>query len=204
MAKARNIALRKVVFDIDDTCWPLGKTAAKRSGIEFSKMQEFQVMKNSALTMEERTRLNEALYDPTIYRELEFYPGFKEILTLRECGADSYFSSNSFSQEINDHKAERLLVALPKFPADHVQLHLIDDESTVRKKIPEDTYILVNDSPYTVARSPARYNIVPMMPWNQTEAAIEMLRDIVYVFVPAGQMEKICAIVRFLLRQPNE
>lgn len=200
LPQAKSLARRKVVFDIDDTTRPLGKTAAEISQIPFQKMREFQVLHNEALAMDERVRLNDALHDVKTYEQLEFYYGFEKLMELEKLGAELYFSSNAFSQEVNDLKAQQVLRALPDFPPERLQFYVVSDAGTVQKKIDEGTYILVDDSPYTIARSPARYNIVPTMPWNQTTKAYELMRDKVYTLVPAENMMAIYSVIRFLLR----
>lgn len=195
---------KKTVFDIDDTSWPLGRIASNLSGIPYNSMVEFQVLRNPLLTKVERQRLSAVLHDPATYRRIEFYPNFDKIMSLEEYGAELFVNSNSFSQEINGDKMRQVLKEVPSFPESHMWFGVVNDESTGYKKIDDDTYILVDDSPYTIATSPARYNIVPEMPWNQTQEALEMMRNCTYVFVPAGDMERIYAIIRYLLSHDND
>lgn len=193
------LGMRKLVFDIDDTCRPLGRVAAELSGIPYEKIVEFQALKNPALNEDERLRFNEVLHDYKTYEQVEFYPGFERLAELQRYGAEVYFRSNGFSQEINDLKREQILAKLPDFPLDHMQFFTIDDNTTTHKVIGDDTFIAFEDNPYVVEKSLARFNVVPEMPWNITKEAKLMMGRVNYTLIPAGQMSTLYEIAKYFL-----
>lgn len=54
--------IKNVVFDLDDTLWPLNKKAAAMANIELSKLTNFIVEDNVLLTSDEKRRLLEVYY----------------------------------------------------------------------------------------------------------------------------------------------
>lgn len=50
--------IRKVVFDLDDTLWPLNKRACKLTNVDFDKIRNFVLSENPLVTEDERERLS--------------------------------------------------------------------------------------------------------------------------------------------------
>ncbi len=178
MGKKLNSTPAKIVFDVDDVLWPLGMTIVKRLGIEPERyFYHFKVIENAKLSKPAQEAIIAAFADVRFFQEIEFFPGIREILEPRELGAVINIKSNCFSEQIADLKIQQLLAAVPGLTKDDIEVSIIDYSRTHAKAIDTDTTIFVDDSPYNVATSPARVNIMPDLGgWNNDASAKELLR----------------------------
>lgn len=191
--------LRTVVFDIDDIVWGGQRRVAARLGIPFELLEEFHILENQRLTEAQRLAVNNCYRDPSFYRDIPFFPGFERILELEKFGARLQFNSNCFSQEALESKRDQIRIVLPDARPEQFRFNLVDGSTTIKKKFDDDSFIVVDDSPYNIAKSPAPYNIMPIVPWTQTPKALEMVSGKKVFYVPEGDMEAIYRVVRQLL-----
>ena len=64
--------IKSVVFDLDDTLWPLNKKAAAMAEIELSKLTNFAVEDNILLTSNEKRRLLEVYSSIDLWKDIKF------------------------------------------------------------------------------------------------------------------------------------
>lgn len=70
--------IKNVVFDLDDTLWPLNKKAAAMAKIELSKLTNFIVEDNVLLTSDEKRRLLD------VYNSIDLWKIFSMNLKLQK------------------------------------------------------------------------------------------------------------------------
>ena len=69
------------------------------------------------------------------------------------------------------------LLSVVNIPEENIKCNIIDHSKAMRKEIDKDTDILVEDSPYNIAISPAKINIVINHPWNLSKEANDMMKS---------------------------
>ncbi len=156
---------RNVVFDLDDTLWPLNKIACKLLNIDFRKINCFIASENKLLNDDEKSKLISLYGNPELWKHISWYSGYKTLMDLERYNAKVWIISNCMNQEVADFKRSFLSKEL-NIPDNQIILNV---SSEVReKKLVEDTYILADDSPFNIENSNATYNIVPNRAWNQS------------------------------------
>lgn len=201
LSSSLQFPLRKIIFDMDDVLWGYTKYVMSQVNIPYEKHIDFNVAKSPLLTPEEKQRFWHAYGDPSFCKNVQFYPGIRGLLQLPRFGAEPWIKSNSRNREIADFKFDCLTTTLPELPAEHIVLNLIDQPTTSAsgKVYDEDTFAVIDDSPYNILGSPAKYNIMPMHPWNQSREARAMLAHKNVYYIPAGDISIICALLQSLL-----
>jgi hypothetical protein len=86
-------------------------------------------------------------------------------MSLEQFGAKVYINSNCLNQEIVNFKRSFLHKELG-IPDDQIILNIITDVKV--KPLDNDMYIFIDDSPYNISNSKAKYNIIPNKPWNKS------------------------------------
>lgn len=182
----------KIVFDLDDVAHGLNKSIAQYLGIDYDDIVDFRAIENTRLPLETRQAINECYKDIKFFKNIQFYPGFERIMELQEkYPIYNQVNSSSFSQEIRYSKYRALRATVPLLLPKQIRLSLVGVKSTVHKRFDDDTLILLDDSPYNVALSPAKLNILPMQPWNQTPKALDLMKSKPIRFVPRGDFDAI-------------
>ena len=169
--------LLPAVFDLDDVCFGLNPRASEFTGIPLYKLSEFKVFDNQNLTPLEQQAVWDAYHNVELFRDIDFYLGFDDLLRLRQIGIDPFIKTNSFSVEIADLKLEQIRAHLPNLPQNHIIMNIIDEKTSLRKDIDESIFAFIDDSPYNIAKSRAQHNVVPMWPLNQTPRAQAMMLE---------------------------
>lgn len=200
-AKARDcpLPLRKIILDMDDVLWDSQRAFLTWAGIPYEKHIEFQTEKSPLLTPDERQKLLQAYSHLDCIKDLPFYPKLELFKELADYGGVIYVKSNSFTQEIADYKLIRLTEALPWLPAQRIELRIINQKTALGKSYDEDIFAAVDDSPYNIVTSPARYNIMLIHPWNQSSKAKQMVVGKNVFYTPTGDIEAICNLLQSLL-----
>lgn len=163
--------MKKIIFDIDDILWGLNERAAKMANLEYEKLTSFSVPLNKNLTKEEAKILTSVYENPSLFENIIWFNGIERIDSLP---ADVHIVSNIFQKEVDTLKRTQLHSVL-NIPDEKIHLNLVTDAT--KKTIPEDTYIFVDDSPYNIAASPAKHNIMLKRPWNQSENGKQIIGD---------------------------
>ncbi len=160
-----------VVFDIDDTLWPLTKRVAYKVGIDYSKLTAYRIEENPSVTPEQVKQVVELYSTGSTYRNIPWYNGVRRINSLK---AEVRINSNNLNEEVAAVKTEELAKVLT-LPADKITMNIIGEDYTY-KKLPTTMFILVEDSPYNIARSKAIHNILIKTPFNSSEYSMRIIR----------------------------
>lgn len=162
-----------VVFDVDDILWSLNKRAAKLAGIPYEKIHTYNASDNDQLTDEEKDRLNKVYFSTELFEEMNFYEGIERINNL---DAEVHIISHVLQTEAAELKKKNLLKVL-SIPEENIHLQLVS-LGTNKKELLENTFIFVDDSPYNIVNSTATYNIMLSKPWNTSDKAYEIMKDV--------------------------
>lgn len=171
--------MRKVVFDIDDTAWDLNGRICNMFGINMSLIEHFYIKYNDKLSEEQKKILLENYSNPEMFKNIEWYDGFTGIFDLEKLGCEVFINSNCNTEEVREVKQYELVDKLG-FNHDRVILNVVSN--TKHKDLGNDIYIFVDDSPFNLAKSEAKYNIALKKPWNTSESGKEIIgdKDVIY------------------------
>ena len=170
-----------VVFDLDDTLWNLNEKACKIAGVDYNKIRNFKLHENPFLTDSEKDKLWELYQNPMLWKDLEWLDGAKDIKDLESDDVEVWLVSNCLNINVEQFKRSILSKELG-LPDNRIMLNV--KVSVGDKKMPENTYIFVDDSPYNLNDSTAKYKIIPDRPWNRDYKSADTyrfnnLRDII-------------------------
>lgn len=166
----------KVVYDCDDVLWDLNTHVALLKGIDPNCLVNFAMLENEALTMPERKAMLAGFREPESFVDIQFYDGASEILAAEELGATVMINSNAYNEAIAELKREQLVKLLPQMAPEQMRINVIDPNGACHKEIERDLFIFVDDSPFNIALSEAKINIMPRRLWNVTPKAKEIVR----------------------------
>lgn len=169
--------LLKVVYDCDDVLWDLNTHVANLKGIDPNCLVNFAMLENEALTMPERRAMLDGFRDAASFVDIKFYEGANEILHAEELGATVMINSNAYNAEIAELKRQQLTRLLPEMAPEKMRINVIDPDGACHKEIERDLFIFVDDSPFNIALSEAKINIMPTRLWNVTPKAKEIVRE---------------------------
>lgn len=169
--------LLKVVYDCDDVLWDLNTHVANLKGINPNCLVNFAMLENEALTMPERRAMLDGFRDAASFVDIKFYDGANEILRAEELGATVMINSNAYNAEIAELKRQQLTRLLPEMAPEKMRINVIDPDGACHKEIERDLFIFVDDSPFNIALSEAKINIMPTRLWNVTPKAKEIVRE---------------------------
>ena len=158
--------MRNIVFDLDDTLWHLNKRASELTGIDFNKLKTFVTRENPLLTEEEKTILLDIYANPILWEKMEWIDGAKSIYSFEQLADDIkvYIVSNCMNQQVADYKRSFLSKELG-IPDNQIILNV--SMGAKKKKMIDNVYIFIDDSPYNITDSKAKYTFIPNKPWNQ-------------------------------------
>lgn len=162
-----------VVYDNDDVLFPLNEIICTKRNINIHKITDFYINTNKRLTSAEKEIIMQDYKDPDTFADMHYYEGadkIKEVERLSDL-IQVWICSNSFSREIANHKL-RQLPAITGITPDRIALNIINDENNTEKKLPDNVTIFIDDSPYNIAKSSAKLNIMVKQPWNMSNRAI--------------------------------
>lgn len=155
----------KVVYDVDDVLWPCTQVVYDKLGLKSAPQEDFHIDNNPHLSAEEKAKLSQAFADVSNFTQMPFYSAARDIFKVEELGAEVEINSNCYSKAILKAKHEQLTQLFDSDLESKLKLNLVTPHSN-HKHIPKDVLIFVDDSPYNVAGSDAKYNLVPRRPWN--------------------------------------
>ena len=169
--------LLKVVYDCDDVLWDLNTHVANLKGIDPNCLVNFAMLENEALTIPERRAMLDGFRDAASFVDIKFYDGASEILHAEKLGATVMINSNAYNAEIAELKRQQLTRLLPEMAPEKMRINVIDPDGACHKEIERDLFIFVDDSPFNIALSEAKINIMPTRLWNVTPKAKEIVRE---------------------------
>lgn len=171
--------VRVVIFDVDDTGWGLNDRVCDILGIDISKIKNFYIKHNEELDENQKELLLEKYSDSKIFENIEWYEGFGSIFDLEQLGCTVHINSNCNTQDVKETKHIELVDKLG-FPDEKVTLNVIADAKN--KNLDDDIYILVDESPFNIAKSKAMYNIALKKPWNTSKYGLETIGNKKVIF----------------------
>lgn len=163
-----------VIFDMDSTLWPFDHKLVRAMGLT-KPMNIYYVIGNPELTLEQQKIATQCFRDPDFYRDIEFYDGIEDLLRPEELGAEVRIETNSMSREISDLKPPQLLAAVKGLTPGHIRCHTLDSSQDKPKSIDPRVTVLVEDSPHTVAVSPAQMNVLMRISWNSSPEGVRVM-----------------------------
>lgn len=172
----------KIVFDIDDTLWGLNQHIGDDTGVVLSsQLTVYNPLDNKNLTTMQKSYMMTAYKHIETYKNIKWYEGVERINQLYLAGYDIEIKSNCYSEEIAHTKVAQLMQIL-NLPENAYNMQLITDADIGKKEIGEDVDIFVDDSPYNIATSKAKVNLVLKKPWNTSEWANGIIGDKVVLY----------------------
>lgn len=162
--------LLKVVYDVDDVLWGLNRRVERILGIDKSRNVEYCISRSPTFSPAEQSAIMKCFHDAETFKQMAFFPGASEILDCEPYGATVRIHSNCLTAAIAEQKRIQLHKLLPSLKPAFIKLSVVTPAAN-RKAIDQDAYIFVDDSPYNIASSTAKFNLVPRQPWNQTDKA---------------------------------
>lgn len=188
----------EIIFDVDDVLWPLVDRVFAKLNIPLEKETDFNFQANPVFTDQEKANIMDGFCNPETFNQMNFYPGLQELLRPEELGAKVFINSNSYNEAIAERKRQQLLHQLPNFPESRLTLNVISGHAN-KKRIRPHAFIFVDDSPYNIALSDALINILPIKPWNDTDAARQQMSE-------SGGMivEPVLEKLQEIVQKPNQ
>lgn len=165
----------KIVYDIDDTLWGLNKKVCEKLNIDENKIIKFEIRGIGELTEKQQDAIIKEYGNADNFKDIDWYEGVLDILKPEALGAEIHIKSNSVSKEIAKLKYTQLK-SLINISDDRLQLHIITAKDCKKKKLDGDMDIFIDDSPYNIANSTAKINIVLNHPWNMGKDAEEIMK----------------------------
>ena len=175
-----------VVYDMDDVLWPLNEHACSLTGIDYGKLCQYSLGDNPLLTKDEVKKLSQMYTNVDLWRDLKWERGAKSIHKLQDCGVKVMINSNCLSEEVASFKRSFVGRDL-KLPEPQIVLNVTTNWR--KKKMIDNTFIFVEDSPHNIEKSNAKYTIIIDKPWNrEVELKNNMFR--VYSLQEANRLVK--------------
>lgn len=164
--------MRKVVFDIDDTAWGLNDRVCSMLSIDINNILDFYIKNNNRLSESQQKSLLDSYSDYKVFENIKWYDGFTSIFDLEKFNCYVFINSNCSTLDVKNTKLVELVDKL-HFPSDRIILNIISDSKN--KRLDDDIYIFVDDSPFNIAKSNAVYNIALRKPWNTSDIGVETI-----------------------------
>lgn len=166
----------KVIYDVDDVLWPCTETIFRQLSIDYAKQDDFKVDNNAKFTAKEKQAAKDAFTEVKNFSNITFYPAARDIFKAEELGAKIEINSNCYAQNIIDVKYKQLQRL---FDSKNIEskLHLNLVTPHEHKTLPTDTYIFIDDNPYNIANSTAKFNLIPRRPWNTTSKMQQLAKS---------------------------
>lgn len=166
----------QIVFDVDSTLWPFEEVAPRLVGINPVLFQQTYIFReNPNLTQMQVALLLRLAGNPLLFEQMELFPGAADITRVQELGLEVVVNSNCQSRSVIPVKRRKLLDQIPKLDPDLIFLNNLAGGRDRPKALSSRTLILVEDSPFNVAESTAKVNILRKIPWNQSAEAKEIM-----------------------------
>lgn len=168
----------RITYDVDDVCWDFVGRLCERLGIQYCNWTSFYVSENTNFSPELVQRACDLLVDESLYYDMEFYDGIEDILRpWYDLGVKVNFNSNSPTQAMIDLKREQLKAAVPGLRDEDMTFNLIIPNQPSFKTLGDHTIVFVDDTPYHMLGSTARFNIMPKCPWNTSPEGLRILSN---------------------------
>lgn len=166
------MSLPLVIFDMDDVLWPLNERCTSILGITMEQLVDYSYLQNPLLTEQQRTMLGDLYKSPSTFKDIEWYSGVHRINTIH---ADVRVCSNNFNRAVAEQKIEEIKNSAV-FPLSVLTLRIVEEKNLTSKELlDQEIFAYVEDSPYNIAKSKAKYNIAIKKPYNTNSKALSMM-----------------------------
>lgn len=190
-----------IVFDVDDVLWDLNPVAAEWAGVDPAKLTTFSAYHNPNLTEAEKNAMIEAYCCADLFRGMKFDPEMVALVNELYHERKEYpvcIVSNSATEEIAKLKRPQLEAVLD-LPPERIILNTVNIGSeSLQKKLPDNVFALVDDSPHNIIGSAAKHKIMPAKTWNDGLLVNGML-DGCRVDRPACNLELVMVLYRYIM-----
>lgn len=160
---------KQIVFDMDDVMWDLNRHVLGTLSIPYEKLTTYSIYENPNIAEKEKELILHMYQNTDTYNNIKFCDRIINLINRIYKEYPEYgvkIVSNCCTAAIRDAKMEQLLNVLV-LPKEDIHLHVIDIKTeTLKKKLPENVFLFVDDSPYNILVSNARYKIMPAKPYN--------------------------------------
>lgn len=192
-----------IVFDMDDVLFYLNEKVARIKNIPYSKFTVFSPYNNPNLTEDEKQRVLSAYMDTNTYRDIEFIKPIIDLINwiYHECSDYQVcIISNNSTKDIRDVKLEQLREVLD-LPAEQIHMHIIDMATqSLQKKLPDDMFIFVDDSPHNIILANAVHKIMPARQHNKSVLDANGYLNGCYVDRPLTSDELVNLVIKYIER----
>ncbi len=163
---------RLVIFDVDDVMWDLNRKVSELTRIPYEKFTHFSIYENPDLMDYEKQYILDVYNDPETFKNICFKTAVIDLINRIYWDYPRYpvhIVSNCGSRIIKDSKMDQLLEVLD-LPEERIHLKQVDLEADHKtKELPDNIYIIVDDSPYNIVRAKAVHKIMPARPHNNVK-----------------------------------
>lgn len=159
--------LMRIVYDLDDVLWDLTRPVMQSLGLSDRIQTDYRLANDEHFTKSEKQAVTSAFCDPQSFAQIEFYPGADQIFNFAAPDVEVVVNSNVFSEAVAAVKQRRLCAFYPQISPTLFQLNLVTPSHN-HKQIDSDTLVFIDDSPYNIAASKAKFNLMPHKTWNTT------------------------------------
>lgn len=167
-----------VTVDVDSTLWPFDEIAPSEVGIRPELFRlTYNFRENPNLTGEQISDLLELFEKAEFFEKMELFPGASEITRIEELGMKVAINSNCSAADVIPVKRRKLLEQIPGLDPSLIFLTDLAGGRDRPKNLDSNTLILIEDSPYNVAASTAKVNILRKIPWNQSVEAKRIMHE---------------------------
>lgn len=188
------------IFDMDDVMHYLNRKVARIKKIDEKKFTMYSIFDNPNMTAEEKELMTRAYQETDTYRDIEF---IQPVIDLINHVYHEYpehpvhIVSNCCTRPIADIKMEQVIKVLD-LPEERIHMNVIDVYTqSLQKKLPDDMFIFVDDSPHNIVMSEAVHRIMPARRYN-ANCVVKGMIDNVPVDRPATPSELRKLVIGYL------
>lgn len=122
-----------------------------------------------------QSKIIESYYNLSTFENIEWYEGVSDIINIENFGVSVFINSNCMTEEIAKSKRCQLL-EVANINTKRIKCNVINAKDCNNKIIDDDTDILIDDSPFNIAKSKAKLNILINHPWNTSQEGKKIMQ----------------------------
>ena len=169
------------IFDMDDVMYYLNKKVARIKKIDERKFTQFCIFDNPNMTAEEKELVTRTYQETDTYRDIEFIQPIIDLINhvyYEYPEHPVHIVSNCSTRPIADVKMEQAVKVLD-LPEERIHMNVIDMYTqSLQKKLPDDMFIFVDDSPHNIVMSKAAHRIMPARRHNANRMVKGMIDNV--------------------------
>lgn len=187
-----------IIFDMDDVMWNLNEKVAEINGIDYNKMSVFSVHDNPNLTDNEKSCILNSYTKAETFKDIVFIKPVIDLINKIYHDYTEYpvhIVSNCGSYDVRDMKMPQLLNVLD-LPEEYIHLNVIDLNMPQKKKLPDNIFIFVDDSPHNILKANAVHKIMPARLHN--DVLVDGYLEGCKVERPKGDIELVESVMHYI------